>query len=232
MKILSEDKNIIVVEKASGEASQSDKTGNPSLVELINAHMKQNKEGKKQAFVVHRLDRPVSGIMVYAKTSESAGDLGKQAQSGKLRKKYLAVVCGLPENPEGELKDLLLKDEASNTSSVVPEGTKNAKEAILRYRVKETVTSAEYGVLTLLEILLITGRHHQIRVQLSHAGLPIWGDTKYNTDFVGVDGWHEIALYASMLSFYHPTQNKPLKYEGLPDLEKIPWQLYNTLKTK
>lgn len=232
MKIIFEDKNIIVVEKASGEASQSDKTGNPSLIDLINAHMNKNKEGKKQAFVIHRLDRPVSGIMVYAKTSESAGDLGKQAQGGKLRKKYLAVVCGCPESPEGELKDFLLKDEASNTSSVVPEGTKGSKEAILRYRVRETVETAEFGVLTLMEILLITGRHHQIRVQLSHAHMPIWGDTKYNVNFVGADGWHEIALYASFLSFYHPTQNKPLKYEGLPDLEKKPWHLYDTLKIK
>lgn len=226
MKIIFEDKNIIVIEKASGEASQSDKGGAESLVDFINAHMKANKEGKKQAFVIHRLDRPVGGLMVYAKTKESASDLGRQVQAGKVRKKYLAVVQGTPAALEGELKHILLKDEASNTSSVVETANKTTKEAILRYRVLETIQDSEFGELSLMEILLITGRHHQIRVQLSAIGCPIWGDTKYNKDFVALDGWHQIALYASLLSFYHPTLNKPLKYEQKPDLTLKPWCLF------
>lgn len=229
MQIIFEDKNIIVIEKASGEASQSDKTGEKSLVDMINAHMKANNEGKKQAFVVHRLDRPVSGLMVYAKTKESAGDLSKQAQSGKLRKKYLAVVQGMPEAAEGELKHFLLKDEPTNASAVVDSGTKNAKEAILRYRVLETVQDPEAGTLSLLEILLITGRHHQIRVQLSAIGCPIWGDTKYNPNFVAQDGWYKIALFASLLSFYHPVQNKPHKYTLKPSGDDLPWNLFSKL---
>lgn len=226
MEIIFEDKNVIVVEKASGEASQSDKTGGESLVELINAHIKANKEGKKHAYVVHRLDRPVGGLMVYAKTQEAASDLGRQVQSGKLRKKYLTVVQNKPELSEGELKHFLLKDEPSNTSAVVDSSTKGAKEAILRYRVLETINDPEYGELSLLEILLITGRHHQIRVQMNAIGCPIWGDTKYNEQFVAQEGWYNIALYASMLSFYHPTQNKPLKYTKTPNYEQKPWCLF------
>lgn len=229
MQILFEDKNIIVIEKASGEASQSDKTGTESLVELINAHMKANKEGNKHAYVVHRLDRPVGGLMVYAKTKEAAGDLSRQAQEGKVRKKYLAVVKNKPELPEGELKHFLFKDEPSNTSSVVDAGKKGAKEAILRYRVLETIQDPEFGELSLLEVLLITGRHHQIRVQLSAINCPIWGDTKYNTDFVALDGWHQIALYASFLTFYHPTLNKPLKYTQIPDWSQKPWNGFKAI---
>lgn len=229
MKVIFEDKNIIVIEKMSGETSQSDKGGGESLIDLINAHMKANKEGNKKAYVVHRLDRPVGGIMVYAKTQEAASDLSRQTQSGKLRKKYLTVVNGKPELPEGELKHFLLKDEPNNTSAVVDAKTKGAKEAILRYRVLETIEDPNEGTLSLIEVLLITGRHHQIRVQLSNIGCPIWGDTKYNPLFSVKEGWHQIALFASFLSFYHPTQNKPLKYTEKPDATIVPWQLFKTL---
>lgn len=223
MRVIFEDKNIIVIEKYSGESSQSDKGGGESLIDAINAHMKANKEVRKKAYVVHRLDRPVGGLMVYAKTQEAASDLSRQAQSGKLRKKYFAVINGVPDQAEGELKHYLLKDEANNTSAVSTAQTKGAKEAVLRYRVLETVETPEDGVLSLLEVLLITGRHHQIRVQLSALGCPLWGDTKYNPLYTMREGWHQIALFASLLSFYHPTQNKPHKYVLKPDTSLLPW---------
>lgn len=227
MDIIFEDKNIVVINKMSGEASQSDKKGDLSVMDFLKDHMKAHGEKNKQPFVVHRLDRPVGGLMVYAKTKESASDLSRQVQSGKIRKKYLAIVQGIPTEAEGELKHFLLKDEATNTSEVVAEGTKGSKEAILRYRVKETVKTDNFGPLSLIEVLLITGRHHQIRVQLSSIGCPIWGDTKYNPEFAAADGWHQIALFSSFLSFYHPAQNKPLKYTLLPDTAIMPWKLFD-----
>lgn len=229
MKILFEDKNIIVIEKASGEISQSDKKGTSSLVDDINAHMKTNNEGKKQAYVIHRLDRPVGGIMVYGKTKEAAADFGRQIQSGKLRKKYLTVVQGTLPEPEGELNHYLVKDEASNTSRVVDASHSSAKLATLRYRILETIQSPTHGELNLVEVLLITGRHHQIRVQMSAIGCPIWGDTKYNTTFAGEEGWFNIALFAGFLSFYHPTQNKPLKFTKAPDWSTEPWSLFKEI---
>lgn len=226
MQILFEDKNIIVIEKAPGENSQGDKKGDKSLLDDIKAHMSQSGQKGKLPFVVHRLDRPVGGVMVYAKTKESASDLSRQVQAGKLRKKYLAVVQGHLASPEGELKDFLLKDEANNCSSVVSADTKGAKEAILRYRVKAEIQDPTHGTLSLLEILLITGRHHQIRVQMSALGNPIWGDTKYNDSFSHLQGWHQIALFASYLTFYHPVKNAPLKYDIKPDFEALPWSLF------
>ncbi len=226
MDIIFEDKNIVVINKLSGEASQSDKKGDLSIVDFLNTHMKANGEKNKTPYVVHRLDRPVGGLMVYAKTKEAASDLSRQVQSGKIRKKYLAIVEGTLPQEEGELRHFLVKDEASNTSKAVIEGTKNAKEAILRYRVKETLQS-DSKTLNLVEILLITGRHHQIRVQFATIGCPIWGDTKYNPDYSSVDTWHHIALFSSFLSFYHPTQNKPLKYTLKPSVEMTPWKLFD-----
>lgn len=223
MKVLFEDKNIIVIEKASGEISQSDKKGTPSIMDEINAHMKANHEGKKQAYVIHRLDRPVGGVMVYGKTKEAAADFGRQVQNGKLRKKYLTVLQGTLPETQGELNHYLLKDEANNTSAVVDPSRSGAKLATLRYRVLETVQTTEYGELNLVEVLLITGRHHQIRVQMSAIGCPIWGDTKYNAHFTGEEGWFKIGLYAGFLSFYHPTQNKPLKFTQKPDWTTEPW---------
>lgn len=228
MRILFEDKNIIVIEKAPGENSQADKKGDPSLLDTIKEHMAKNGQSGKSPYVIHRLDRPVGGIMVYAKTKESASDLNRQVQGGKLRKKYLAVVCGKMEKPQDELKHFLLKDEANNCSHVVSEDTKGAKEAILRYRVRGEVNHPEYGTLSLIEVLLITGRHHQIRVQLSEIGHPIWGDTKYNESFSEAKGWHQIALFASYLTFYHPVKNAPLKYEEKPDANEMPWSLFKS----
>lgn len=227
MRILFEDKNIIVIEKAPGESSQGDKKGDVSLLDTIKAHMASHGQAGKNPYVVHRLDRPVGGIMVYAKTKESASDLSRQVQAGKLRKKYLAVVCGKLETPQGELKHHLLKDEANNCSHVVSEDTKGAKEAILRYRLQAEIEHPDYGILSLVEVLLITGRHHQIRVQLAELGCPIWGDTKYNPQFSEVKAWHHIALFASYLTFYHPVKNAPLKYEEKPSPTEMPWCLFN-----
>ena len=133
--------------------------------------------------VIHRLDKPVSGVMVYAKTKNAAAALSKQVAEGKMHKKYLAVLCGKPVDNVEKYVDYLLKDEKENTSRIVDMGIKGGKRAELICRVLESKTVEPYGELTLAEIELLTGRHHQIRVQMSGHGLPLWGDNRYNPAF-------------------------------------------------
>ena len=133
--------------------------------------------------VIHRLDKPVSGVMVYAKTKEAAGALSKQVSEGKMHKKYLTVLCGKPVDNVEKYVDYLLKDEKENTSRIVDMGITGGKRAELICRTVETKTIEPYGELALAEIELLTGRHHQIRVQMSGHGTPIWGDNRYNPAF-------------------------------------------------
>ena len=133
--------------------------------------------------VIHRLDKPVSGVMVYAKTKNAAASLSKQVAEGKMHKKYLAVLCGKPVDNVEKYVDYLLKDEKENTSRIVDMGIKGGKRAELICRALETKPVEPYGELTLAEIELLTGRHHQIRVQMSGHGLPLWGDNRYNPAF-------------------------------------------------
>ena len=133
--------------------------------------------------VIHRLDKPVSGVMVYAKTKDAAGALSKQVSEGKMHKKYLTVLCGKPVDNVEKYVDYLLKDEKENTSRIVDMGITGGKRAELICRTVETKTIEPYGELTLAEIELLTGRHHQIRVQMSGHGTPIWGDNRYNPAF-------------------------------------------------
>lgn len=230
MKIIFEDKNIIVVEKAPGETSQPDKKQTESLMSMIKAHMDAHGEKKKNPYLIHRLDRPVGGLMVYAKTKESAADLSKQVQNNRIRKKYYAVVMGKLDAAEGELNHYLLKHEPSNTSRVVSSDTAGAKEAILKYRVLEEIQTENGEVLSLIEVLLITGRHHQIRVQFSEIGHAIWGDTKYNPQFSENAKWVAIALFSGLISFVHPSTSKPVKYTSAPDSEAMPWSLFKYFK--
>ena len=158
--------------------------------------------------VVHRLDQPVQGLLVFAKNQESAGNLSKQIQQGKFEKRYLAYVEGFPKKEEGCLVDELEKDSKNNCSRVVEGKTPGSKSAKLFYKkIKET----EKG--TLLEIKLETGRHHQIRVQLAHAGMPIFGDTKYNPDS---QRQQPLSLCSYRLSFYHPRTKKKMEFQIKP----------------
>jgi 23S rRNA pseudouridine1911/1915/1917 synthase len=216
LNIIYEDQSIIVVEKPPTVPSQVDKTGDKDMVTLLNEHLLGQKVSNPTIGIIHRLDRPVGGVMVFSKTKEANANLSKQVQDKKLKKSYLAVVCGVPSQKHQKLVDLLWKNERLNMSKVVCKGTNNAKEAILEYDLLASINDDQFGKLSLLRVDLQTGRHHQIRVQLSNAGLPLWGDTKYNPSFMKTHDWSQIALWAESLEFGHPSTAKRCRYQSKP----------------
>ena len=209
MDILYEDNQLIVCRKPAGIPVQSAKIGVKDMVSILRNYRKE-KEKDSYLRLVHRLDQPVQGVMVFAKTKEAAAQLSRQVTEGRMKKQYLAVVCGKPEEKEGRLVDYLLKDGRTNTSSIVKEGTKGAKRAELVYRVRKQ--GCGYA---LLEIDLLTGRHHQIRVQMAGAGMPVAGDRKYNSG-EGADAAETVALAAFRLAFEHPATSKRMCFEAEP----------------
>jgi 23S rRNA pseudouridine1911/1915/1917 synthase len=227
-KIIFEDKHIIVAEKPPKVPSQSDKTEDLDMLSMLKAHLKCNYPGARNPYIglIHRLDRPVGGLMVFAKTKEANARLSEEIRTKRFKKEYYAVVCGKPEKSKEELKDYLLKRQKINMSKVVSPGTKNAKEAILEYHTIGSVGTDEYGTLSLVKIILKTGRHHQIRVQLSNAGLPLWGDNKYNKTFVKMRKWTQIALWAASMSFDHPKDKKLCTFKSKPN-EEYPFTLFS-----
>ena len=212
LKIIYEDNHIIVVEKPVNIPSQSDKTGDKDLLTMIKEYLKEkyHKPGEAYLGLVHRLDRPVGGVMVYAKTSKAAARLSEQIRQKQFTKKYLVIVDGKMEQKQGILENYLWKNERTNTSKVVEEGTKNSKYAKLKYEVLKYVPETNLSV---LKITLETGRHHQIRVQLSHAGHSIYGDQKYGSRGKG----KQIALWAYELSFIHPITKEKLNFTDMPE---------------
>lgn len=230
LTILYEDKDIIVCEKPSGVPSQSDKGQTADMVSLLKTYLREKEPGKGVPYVaaVHRLDRPVGGVMVYAKTKEAAAELSRQIQKGQMQKEYLAVTCGDFSSEIGNepkyLCDYLKKDAKTNLSAVTTEKDPQGKKAELAYQVLETGQPA----LSLLNIKLFTGRHHQIRVQLSTHLAGIWGDTKYNKKPVETRGFQQIALYSWRLSFLHPKTKKPMQFEKRP--EKYPFSEFAVIR--
>ena len=212
LKILFEDNHIIVVEKTPNIPSQSDKTGDIDILTLVKQYIKEkyNKPGNVYLGLVHRLDRPVGGIMIFAKTSKAASRLSDEVREKVFKKKYLAVVDGKIEKTNGSLEDYLYKDERNNMSKVVNKNKKNAKLAKLDY---EVVVYDEVKNLSLLKINLHTGRHHQIRVQLSNFGHSIFGDQKYGTRGTG----KQIALWAYELTIMHPITKEEKTFIDLPE---------------
>ncbi len=215
MKILYEDNHIIVVIKPVNMPVQADETGDPDLLSCVKAYIKEKyaKPGEVYCGLVHRLDRPVGGVMVFARTSKAASRLMPQfAQKGGAgaQKRYAAVVCGEPwPSVPAIVESWLKKDEAERKSYVVPEGTEGAKKAVLEMR-----TVCVKDGLSLVDVSLRTGRHHQIRVQLSSVGTPIWGDQKYNP---GAVPGQQIALFAYSLTFEHPTTHERMTFTALPE---------------
>ena len=212
VEILYEDDDIIVCIKPAGMPSQGDKRGNKDLVRELKKHIaleamrhKIKLTGEPYVAVVHRLDRNVRGIMVYAKTKRAAAGLSKQIN--------MAVVSFAPDKVEPQIGvtknkvSYLLHDKVKNVSTVVDEGTKEAERAELNY---EVVKAA--GNKALVRVELITGRHHQIRLQMSEEFNGIVGDTKYNDDYRNATGWSELSLEAVMLSFIHPVSGKKLRF--------------------
>lgn len=211
LKVLFEDNHIIVVEKSPNIPTQADKTEDIDMLTIVKQYIKETyqKPGNVYLGLVHRLDRPVGGIMIFAKTSKAASRLSNQVRQKVFKKKYLTVVDGKITPEQGTLEDYLYKDERHNISKVVNKDKKNAKLAKLDYKV---LNYHEVKKLSLVEINLHTGRHHQIRVQLSHFGHSIFGDQKYGTRGQG----KQIALWAYELTIKHPITNEEMIFRDLP----------------
>lgn len=209
MEVLFEDNHIIVVNKSSSEIVQGDKTGDKPLSETVKDYIKQkyNKPGNVFIGVVHRLDRPVSGIIVFAKTSKALSRLNEMFREGKVNKRYWAIVKNRPKVPIGKLTHYLVKNEKQNKSYAYIQPKADGKKAELEY--KEIAHSDNYFI---LEVNLLTGRHHQIRTQLSKMGCAIKGDLKYGAPRSNANG--SISLHARFLSFTHPVTKEEVSFEA------------------
>ena len=209
IRVLYEDNHLLVVEKPMNVPVQADISGDEDLLTACKGYIKERyqKPGEVYLGLVHRLDRPVGGVMVFAHTSKAAARLTEQFSAHRTEKRYAAVVEGFAP-AEGNLFDYLLKNEATNTTAVVPAGTPGAKPARLSFR-----TLAREKGLSLLDVNLQTGRPHQIRVQLSHRGLPLKGDQRYNP---GARVGEQIRLWAYALTLTHPTLKEPMTFYALP----------------
>ncbi len=208
LNVLYEDNHIIVVIKDYNIPVQEDSSKDIDLITMIKSYIKDkyNKPGNVYLGLVHRLDRPVGGVMVFAKTSKAASRLSKEIREKKVEKRYITLVHGYTLEHD-ILTDKLLKDEKTNTSYV----DDNGKESVLEYNLIEKRDN-----MSLLDINLITGRHHQIRVQLSHHGYPIYGDQKYGIDKEGI----QIHLWAYKLKFKHPVKDEIMEFTYYPDFYK------------
>ena len=211
LNVIYEDNHIIVVEKIVNIPSQGDKTGDIDMLEIIKGYIKEkyNKPGNVYLGLVHRLDRPVGGVMVFAKTSKAAARLSEQVRNKTFKKTYLVIANGNMENNQGTLEDYLLKNEKTNMSKVVEKNRKNAKLAILDYEVLKYDSKLDLSV---LKINLHTGRHHQIRVQLSSRNHSIYGDQKYG----GRGHGKQICLWAYKLTIEHPISKESMTFKVLP----------------
>lgn len=225
LNILYEDSEIIVVEKPPGVPSQGDKTGDRDMSFLVLEYLGEQKpDDEPYAALINRLDRTVGGVTLFGKTKDSAAELSYDLLNGAFSKHYLAVVTGKAKKA-ATLKDYLLKNERLNISKIVPKNTANSKEAVLHYICLDRVATEEHGVLSLLSVDLETGRHHQIRAQLSNAGIPIWGDTKYNDTTKKIRGFVYPALWSHKLTFKHPKTNKSFTFESFPG-NRFPFSLF------
>ncbi len=213
MKVLYEDNHIIVVNKDSGEIVQGDKTGDTPLSETVKEYIKvkYNKPGNVFLGVVHRLDRPVSGVVVFARTSKALSRLNEMFRKGDVHKTYLALTAGRPPKTMDTLTGWLVRNEKQNKSYCYDHEVPGSKKAVLCY--KEAGHTDNY---TLLEVELKTGRHHQIRCQLASIGCPIKGDLKYGARRSNPDG--SISLVSANITFVHPVSKQPMSFDAiLPD---------------
>jgi len=227
LDILYEDTHLLVCVKPSGIAAQSRNIRTPDMVSLLKNHLAQTSGNRrcKEPYlaVIHRLDQPVQGIMVFAKTSFAAGELSKELRFGGFGKHYRALVEHPPTAPSGTLEDYIQKDTKTNLSRICQKDAPGAKDARLSYctvsdsqRYFSLSSISQQGHTgTELDIRLYTGRHHQIRVQLTHIGCPIVGDTKYNPRSLEKPGWQELKLCSYCLEFTHPKSKKPMRFSLL-----------------
>lgn len=218
MKVVYEDNHIIIVNKRSGEIVQGDKTGDKPLSDIVKEYIKEkyNKPGNVFLGVVHRLDRPVSGLVVFAKTSKALSRLNDMFRTGDVHKTYWAITKRRDIAPEGTLTDWLTRNERQNKSYAHANEVPGAKKAILKYKVRSV--SDNY---MLLEVTLLTGRHHQIRCQLAHMGCPIKGDLKYGAPRSNPDG--SISLHSRRVEFVHPVSKEQICVEAEVPADRL-WE--------
>ncbi|MBD5462289.1 MAG: RluA family pseudouridine synthase [Lachnospiraceae bacterium] len=226
--IIYEDEHIIVVFKPAGIATQTARIGQQDMVSELKNYLAGKPEyrgsGEPYLGVVHRLDQPVSGILVFAKTKQAAAGLSSQINNGKMHKYYYAVIYGESRQEEEQLENYLYKDAKTNKSVVVKEDFPNAKKAILIYKKMKTLMILEKEQeVSLVEIQLLTGRHHQIRAQFAYNDMPLLGDSKYGTESskqLGREiGCRNVALCAYKLILEHPVKRKEMIFEKQPEGE-------------
>ena len=216
MKVVYEDNHLIIVNKDPGELSQSDYTKDQSLVEKVKNYLKIKYQKKGNVFLglVNRLDRPTSGLIIFSKTSKALTRMNKLLKEKKIKKTYLAITENKPENNQGKLVDYLLKNQNKNKSFVTDEAHIKSKKAILTYKLLKSLKNY-----FLLEIVLETGRHHQIRCQLSNIGCYIKGDVKYGAKRPNKN--KSISLHSKKIEFIHPVSKLNILVEAKPPDESI-----------
>ncbi len=220
--IIYEDNHILVVVKPVNVPSQEDSTKDPDMLTLLKEYLREtyHKTGNVYLGLVHRLDRPTGGVMVFAKTSKAAERLSESLREKDMEKKYLAVLSAVPPKKRGRLENYLLKDEAKNIVSVVPMAVEGAKYAALDYLILE-----KKDKICLVEVKLHTGRSHQIRVQTANIGCPIVGDQKYaGNKYVKAN---QLALWSTELRFTHPTKKEIMVFRAFPDDTVFPWNEFD-----
>ncbi len=221
LDILYEDEVMLACVKPCGVPSQGDKSNDEDMVTIIKNYLfeKSDMEEEPYVAVIHRLDRPVGGVMIFAKTPEAAAALSDQVQDGEMIKYYQAILTGELPDECGDLVDYLVKDSKTNTTKVCKKGDKGAKKASLYYEVLDVFETDE-GVLSYVLIQLDTGRHHQIRVQMASRGCGIWGDTKYNPLFNRTKRrYMQIGLYSSRIELTHPVSGENMVFKSEPEGE-------------
>ena len=220
-EILFEDNHLIVVLKPQNVASCPDESGDGNLFDAVKEYIRTTYEKKGNVYLglVHRLDRPTGGVMVFAKTSKAASRLSAQMREGGFSKRYLAVLVGAPVPESGTLSGWLKKNTVNNMVYLCPQGTDGAKEASLDYR----VLAVEKG-LALTEVKLHTGRSHQIRVQTAGTGHPVYGDMRYGGEKAQKG---KLALWAYSLSFAHPVSGDKLRFIAEPPADGMPWKFFD-----
>lgn len=223
LHIIYEDEEVIVCYKPAGVPTQTAKLGAADMVSLLKNYLYKKQTVKKEPYVavIHRLDQPVEGILVFAKNPLAAKTLNQGMQGPGFGKYYKAVLCAVPRDAKGDLEDYLVKDAKTNTSRVCQASEKEAKKARLSYEVETVCPDALDGEgKCVVKVKLDTGRHHQIRVQMANIGCPIWGDAKYGVDRSGTNvdkSWKQIALCAYRLEFAHPKTKKLMTFEIQPE---------------